>query len=57
MWILIRLYIKVIQPLGIGGCREPLAQQYLHSTPSPSFGKGGAFAMEFKFSVSPIAFL
>ena len=31
----------------IGGSREPLARKYLYSSPNPSFGKGGAFAMEF----------
>ena len=31
----------------IGGSREPLARIYLHSSPNPSFGKGGTLAMEF----------
>ena len=30
----------------IGGSCEPLARKYLHSSPNPSFGKGGALAME-----------
>ncbi len=31
MWILIRLYIKVIQPLGIGGSRETPAYYFFIS--------------------------
>ena len=50
------LYIKVIQEIiklasvkGIGGSCEPLARIYLHSSPNPSFGKGGALAVEILF--------
>ena len=31
----------------IGGSRGPLAREYLHSSPNPSFVKGGTLAMEF----------
>ena len=33
----------------IGGSCEPLARIYLHSSPNPSFGKGGALAVEILF--------
>ena len=33
-----------------------MARRYLHSTPNPSFDKGGALAMELKFSLFAYSF-